>query len=105
MTEEIRSQRIADKVTNAAVRVTTGSARSGAEREDKTLMISWAALLEEAVTKPGHIHEAYSRFWGYSIGNQILAYCQCVVCYVEYGVELARLRWSGGWGVGKGAGG
>ena len=77
MTEEIRSQRTADEVTNA-VPVTTGGARCGAEREDKTPMVSWAALLEEAVTKPGHIHEAYSRFWGYSTGNQILAYCQCL---------------------------
>jgi hypothetical protein len=25
-------------------------------------MVSWAALLQEAVTKPGYIHEAYSRF-------------------------------------------
>jgi hypothetical protein len=37
----------------------------------------WAALLQEAVTKPGCIHEAYSRFRSYSLGNQLLALFQC----------------------------
>src|SRR5207247_3504411 len=32
-------------------------------------MVSWVALLNEAVTKPGFIHEAYSRFHNYSLGN------------------------------------
>src|SRR5437667_2878669 len=40
-------------------------------------MVSWAALLNEAVTKPGFIHEAYSRFHNYSLGNQLLALFQC----------------------------
>ena len=35
------------------------------------------AIIEEAVTKPGTLHEAYSRFWNYSLGNQILALIQC----------------------------
>ncbi len=37
----------------------------------------WAALLVEAVNKPGMIMEAYSAFHNYSIGNQILALVQC----------------------------
>jgi hypothetical protein len=37
----------------------------------------WAALLVEAVNKPGLIIEAYSAFHNYSIGNQILALVQC----------------------------
>jgi len=37
----------------------------------------WAALLVEAVNKPGLIMEAYSAFHNYSIGNQILALVQC----------------------------
>lgn len=37
----------------------------------------WAALLIEAVNKPGMIMEAYSAFHNYSIGNQILALVQC----------------------------
>ncbi|MGA2072394.1 MAG: hypothetical protein ABSH52_02730 [Terriglobia bacterium] len=52
----------------------TGSARYGAERKP---MVSWAALLNEAVGKPGFIHEAYSRFHSYSLGNQLLALFQC----------------------------
>jgi len=36
----------------------------------------WAALLDEAVKKPGYIHEAYSRFHNYSLGNQLLALFQ-----------------------------
>ena len=65
----------------------TGSARSGAERKAP---ISWAALLNEAVTKPGYIHEAYSRFHSFSFGNQLAAMFQCAVCYVEYGLESAK---------------
>jgi len=35
-------------------------------------MVSWAALLDEAIRKPGYIHEAYSRFRYYSLGSQLL---------------------------------
>jgi hypothetical protein len=68
----------------------TGSARYGAEREertDKKPMVSWAALLHEAVTKPGFIHQAYSRFHQYSLGNQLLALFQCA----ERGITPAPL--------------
>ncbi len=44
--------------------------------EGKSL-VSWAALLDQAVTRPGFIHEAYSRFHNYSVGNQLLALIQC----------------------------
>lgn len=37
----------------------------------------WLTLLNEALTKPGMISEAYSRFWNYSLGNQIAAMMQC----------------------------
>lgn len=37
----------------------------------------WAALLSEAVSKPGLISEAYTAFRGFSIGNQLLALTQC----------------------------
>jgi N-terminal domain of anti-restriction factor ArdC len=50
-------------------------------------MVSWAALLDEAVRKPGYIHEAYSRFHSYSLGNQLLALYQCV----ERGLQPAPL--------------
>jgi len=37
----------------------------------------WASLLAEAVHSPGLISEAYHAFYGYSLGNQILALWQC----------------------------
>jgi hypothetical protein len=42
----------------------TGDARRGAERKTT---VSWAALLDGAVTRPGYIHEAYNRFHNYSL--------------------------------------
>ena len=39
--------------------------------------LRWAELLREALTRPGMIHEAYSRFHGYSFGNRIAALAQC----------------------------
>ena len=47
--------------------------------------LSWAALLNEAVTKPGFIHEAYSRFHNYSLGNQLLALFQCMARGIQPG--------------------
>src|SRR5499433_3036076 len=43
------------------------------ERQDS---IQFHQLLEEAVTKPGTLMRAYSLFWNYSLGNQILALIQ-----------------------------
>ena len=34
--------------------------------------IQFRQLLEEAVTKPGTLMRAYTLFWNYSLGNQIL---------------------------------
>jgi antirestriction protein ArdC len=39
--------------------------------------IQFRQLLEEAVEKPGTLTQAYSAFWNYSTGNQILAFMQC----------------------------
>src|SRR2546425_1176780 len=38
--------------------------------------IHFQQLLNEAVTKPGTVMKAYSLFWNYSLGNQILALIQ-----------------------------
>jgi hypothetical protein len=35
--------------------------------------IQFRQLLDEAVRKPGTLMRAYSLFWNYSLGNQILA--------------------------------
>ena len=86
MTEEITIRQTTEETTGAVPsrqQVPTGGARWGAERKDTKPMISWAALLDEAVKKPGYIHHAYSRFHNYSLGNQLLALFQCIVCYVE----------------------
>ncbi len=45
---------------------------------EKTNTISWSALLQEAVNKEGVISSAYRVFYNYSIGNQILAWSQCL---------------------------
>ena len=38
--------------------------------------IQFRQLLDEAVNKPGTLMRAYSLFWNYSLGNQILALIQ-----------------------------
>lgn len=45
----------------------------------------WSQLLRDAVTKPGVISSAYSNFWNYSVGNQILAIFQCWSRRIEPG--------------------
>lgn len=47
--------------------------------------VSWQTLLNEALSKPGMIHDAYSRFHNYSMGNQILAMWQCGMRGIEPG--------------------
>jgi len=39
---------------------------------------SFADLLQSAVTEPGIISSAYRQFHTYSIGNQLLAWAQCL---------------------------
>jgi len=53
----------------------------------------WAELLQTAVNQPGAIHEAYSRFWNYSLGNQILALMQCRARVIEPGPLASFNRW------------
>ena len=81
MIEQIKQTNRGQFNVEGSLQVRTGDAPTGAERKP---IVSWAALLDEAVNKPGFIHEAYSRFHNYSLGNQLLALFQCFVCYVEY---------------------
>jgi antirestriction protein ArdC len=90
MTEEIKISQTAEETTSAANdgrQASTGGARYGAERKERKPMVSWAALLDEAVKKPGFIHEAYTRFHNFSLGNQLLALYQCA----ERGLQPAPL--------------
>jgi hypothetical protein len=53
----------------------------------------WTQILPAAVNTPGVISQAYSRFWNYSVGNQILALFQCL----ERGIELGPIHTFRGW--------
>lgn len=55
--------------------------------------VQWTALLGEAVTRPGMILEAYSRFHGYSIGNQVAALSQCLARNIEPGPLASFTKW------------
>src|SRR5256884_4210243 len=53
----------------------------------------WSALLVEAVNKPGLIMDAYSAFWNYSVGNQILALIQCQLRGIQPGSINTFPKW------------
>lgn len=53
----------------------------------------WSALLVEAVNKPGLIMKAYSAFWNYSVGNQILALVQCQLRGIQPGPINTFPKW------------
>ena len=53
----------------------------------------WSALLVEAVKKPGLIMDAYSAFWNYSVGNQILALVQCQLRGIQPGPINTFPKW------------
>src|SRR5215813_11906660 len=55
--------------------------------------IQFRQLLEEAVTKPGTLMRAYSLFWNYSLGNQILAYIQANRRGITLGPIASYNRW------------
>lgn len=60
---------------------------------NETQNVEWSQLLIEAVTKPGTMSEAYSRFWNYSFGNQLLALMQCQ----QRGIEPGPIHTFNGW--------
>jgi antirestriction protein ArdC len=55
--------------------------------------IQFKQLLEEAVTKPGTLMRAYSLFWNYSLGNQILALLQANERGIALGPIASFNRW------------
>ena len=61
--------------------------------KDSSEQVQFKKLLEEAVTKPGLISSAYSRFWRYSIGNQILALVQCEMRGIQPGPIATFPKW------------
>src|SRR5215470_9438070 len=55
--------------------------------------IQFRQLLEEAVSKPGTLMKAYSLFWNYSLGNQILALIQANQRGIRLGTIASFNRW------------
>jgi hypothetical protein len=55
--------------------------------------IQFRQLLQEAVTKPGTLMRAYSLFWNYSLGNQILALMQAAERGITLGPIASFNRW------------
>jgi antirestriction protein ArdC len=55
--------------------------------------VQFRQLLEEAVTKPGAMMRAYSLFWNYSLGNQILALIQANQRAIALGPIASFNRW------------
>jgi antirestriction protein ArdC len=53
----------------------------------------WADLLRKAVTEPGVVSTAFSRFHNYSLGNQLLALVQCERRGIEPGPLATFPRW------------
>jgi hypothetical protein len=55
--------------------------------------IHFQQLLDEAVSKPGTLMRAYSLFWNYSLGNQILALVQADKRGIALGPIASFNRW------------
>jgi antirestriction protein ArdC len=55
--------------------------------------ISFADLLRSAVTDPGIISSAYRQFYSYSLGNQLLAWAQCIERGISPGPLATFPRW------------
>ncbi len=58
-----------------------------------TPTISFADLLRSAVTEPGIISVAYRQFHTYSVGNQLLAWAQCLERGIAPGPMATFQRW------------
>ena len=55
---------------------------------------NFSQLLKDAVNQPGIISKCYSTFHGYSIGNQLLAWVQCVERNIPLGPIATYKKWS-----------
>jgi antirestriction protein ArdC len=54
---------------------------------------TFATLLEQAVTEPGIISNAYRQFHSYSFGNQLLAWSQCIQRGITPGPLATFPKW------------
>jgi hypothetical protein len=90
MIEQIEQTNREQVNVEGSFQVRAADAMTGAEGKP---MVSWAALLDEAMKKPGFIHEAYSRFHNYSLGNQLLALFQCFARGIQPGPLATFPKW------------
>lgn len=60
---------------------------------NKSINPHWSDLLQQAVTEPGVISQAFRRFHSYSFGNQLLALWQCRSRGVEPGPLATYPHW------------
>ncbi|MBN4063486.1 DUF1738 domain-containing protein [Cardiobacterium sp. AH-315-I02] len=63
------------------------------KQNKKDNQVNWADLLKEAVNKKGILSQAYSAFHDYSLGNQMLAFMQCL----ERDIEVSPINTYNGW--------
>jgi hypothetical protein len=64
-----------------------------ADTPAKPKLPDWSELLVDAVSKPGVISTAYSRFHEFSVGNQLLAMFQCL----ERKIDIGPIHTFKGW--------
>jgi hypothetical protein len=62
-------------------------------QDSTTNAAQWSRLLSEAISKPGLLLAAYSHFHNYSVGNQVLALCQCQERGIEPGPIATFVTW------------
>ncbi len=55
--------------------------------------VDWSQMLEEAITSPGVLSTAYTAFWNYSIGNQLIALFDCM----RRGIPAGPIHTFKGW--------
>ena len=55
---------------------------------------NFSQLLKDAVNQPGIISKCYSTFHGYSLGNQLLAWSQCVSREIPLGPIATYKKWT-----------
>src|SRR5438093_10218868 len=63
------------------------------QKPTKEVSVNFTPLLDEAVAKPGAVMKAYSLFWNYSLGNQILAFIQANQRGILLGPIASFNRW------------
>jgi antirestriction protein ArdC len=63
------------------------------EAKMTTNQASFAELLQSAVTEPGTVSAAYRQFHNFSIGNQLLAWSQCLQRGIQPGPLATFMGW------------